>query len=356
MKKVIIFTTNSVDKLHPRIVTEQQVLEENGFEVEIIRSFRRREGFFWEIINLLTLKYFKWGSINQFKRHLSGCDIAHIYDLQLLPLAKTACKKGKYVIYETLDDNVYLHFSSLSKKMPFLILLKKIITRRVANFERNFGRKYCDQVIVNSKNLLANFEPGNVNYIPYSSPMEGLVCSKYSSEKETVFLYLGKLTKGKGAEIYKSLIDKYQLKMIFFGKAYDGYSEAFVTNNNKIIKGGNLSSHELSIALAEVFQKYNAIGLSIILPENESYIWQEANKDIDYMSMGVPFIGNERPPTLEKIKAGCGVLWDDEHAIVALSENHNSLYDDVSKRCLEIAQNYSGASFKSSLLLLYNVA
>jgi hypothetical protein len=353
MKRVIIFTTNSVEKLHPRIATEQQFLEENGYSVEIVRSLHKREGILWETINLLTLKYFKWGSITKFKKQLKNCDIAHIYDLQLLPLAKSARKQGKYVIFETLDDNVYLHFSSLSTKIPLLRFFKKFITRRVANFERVYGRNYCDCIIVNSKNLLDNFDEGNVTYIPYTSPMEGHTCSSYSPQKETVFLYLGKLTRSKGAAIYKHLIEQYQVKMIFFGKAYDSFSEDFISKNDKIVIKGNLSSKELQHALTEIFLKYNPIGLSIILPENESYKYQEANKDIDYLSMGVPFIGNERPPTQEKIEAGCGVLWQDEEGIRALMENRNSMYEKSSKRCIELAHNYSGLNFESSLLKLY---
>ena len=124
MKRIGIFTTNSVNKLHPRIELQLRLLKENNYSVEIIRSKSKREGFLFEILNLFFLKYFKCRAINNFKKRLIDFDIIHIYDLQLLPLSKAAYRLNKKVIYETLDDNVYLNYHAISKKIFFLRILR----------------------------------------------------------------------------------------------------------------------------------------------------------------------------------------------------------------------------------------
>jgi glycosyltransferase involved in cell wall biosynthesis len=94
--------------------------------------------------------------------------------------------------------------------------------------------------------------------------------------------------------------------------------------------------------------------LSVIHPENESYLLQEANKDIDYIALGIPFIGNDRPPTLEKIKRGVGVLINDKHAIASLINNEHDQYNKCVASCAGIASDYSLEKFKISLLKVYS--
>ena len=351
MKRVIIFTTNSVEKLHPRIEMQQTILEKHGFSVEIVRSTERREGFAWEIINLFTVKYFKWRAIHRFKKRLKDCDVAHIYDLQLLPMAKAAFKKHKTVIYETLDDNVHLNFFAVSNKLVFLKIFKGFILRKMENFEKNYSEKYCQQIIVNSPNLITKFKKGKVSYIPYTSPLQYLCSETYSVEKETVFLYLGKLTEGKGARIYSNLVNTHERKLLFFGKAYDQFSIDFSLNNPLVESMGNMTSTQLINSLKMIIKQYNLVGLSIILPENESYKWQEANKDIDYISMGIPFIGNDRPPTLEKIKKGVGVLYTDN--INILLSNKDNFYDECIQNCQSVAKGYTQEAFELQLMEVY---
>ncbi len=353
MKRVVIFTTNSVEKLHPRIEMEAEILKLNGFSVRIIKTTERSEGFFWELINVFTLKYFKWRAINQFKKELDFCDVAHIYDLQLLPLVKKAYKKNKFVIYETLDDSVHLIFFALAQRIKGLTAFKKIVTGAMASYERKISNRYCSKVIVNSPNLISKFDSEKVVYIPYSSPLEGLRAQKFSNQKETVFLYLGKLTEGKGARIYKDLLARFQKKLIFFGNTQDTFSKVFTAEDDRVIHIGNLTSVQLKSAIAEVLLKYNVIGLSIIFPENESYQWQEANKDIDYITMGIPFIGNDRPPTLEKINKGVGVLYNDYNNVNKLQTNEGELYNSCSNKCHELAENYRFEKFKKEFLLVY---
>jgi hypothetical protein len=349
--KVGIFTTNSVDKLHPRIQMQQEILIDTGFDVHLIRSKNRREGFFFELLNLLFLKYFKWGFIQQSKKLLSNYEIIHIYDLQLLPLAKHAKLKGKKVIYETLDDNVHLNFHAVSKKLPFLKPFRSLIIGRMEKYERRTTRHNCDQVIVNSGNLLDIFDKSELIY--YASHLEILKVEKFDPKKKTAFLYLGKLTKAKGAEFYADLIKKHTIPLLFLGKAFDEAANKLLELDG-VEHLGEFNSMELIAKLKDLIAQYNLIGLSIILPENKSYALQEANKDIDYLSMNLPFIGNDRKPTIAKLKLGAGVLFSNEPEVMALVTNQEGKYDRCRANCSTIYKDFSQAQFKAKLLSIYS--
>ncbi len=347
--KVGIFTTNSVDKIHPRIEMQLRILNDEGYDVELIRSQKNKEGFLFELLNLISLKYFKKRSIANFKKRIIEFDIVHVYDLQLLPLVKFAKGLNKKVIYETLDDNVHLHFYALSKKIPGLKTFEKSIIKHFSNFEKKYASKYCDSVIVNSPNLLVNFEKANLIY--YSSNLEGIKTEDYSSSKETRFIYIGKLSEGKGAREYKRLIDDFSVPMIFIGNTSDNVAEE-LSNDINVDYRGSFDSIGLKQELNSLIKKYNLIGLSIIIPENKSYALQEANKDIDYLCVQIPFIGNTRKPTYEKIKEGVGVLFSDEKGVNKLIYNKEYSYDKCRSEAKELYRPYSSHNFKSIYLKL----
>ena len=346
-----IFTTNSVDKLHPRIEMQLEVLEQAGYQVEIIRSTERREGFLSELVNLFSLKYFKWGFIRRNKKNLEKFDVVHLYDLQLLPLAKHAKKKGKRVVYETLDDNVHLNFHAVAKKLLFIKLFKTLILKRMAKYERSSAKMYCDKVIVNSANLMDNFDSSELIF--YASHLESINNGVYNPTMPTAFIYIGKLTAAKGAKEYSELVDKYKIPMLFLGKAFDQDART-LADRSDVNHLGNFNSKELKAEMSELIEKFNLIGLSVIKPENKSYLLQEANKDIDYLSMGLPFIGNDRPPTFQKLKDGAGVLVSDSTGILRLINNEEGFYDYCSNNCNKIYRTYSQEAFRHALLQTYS--
>lgn len=352
MKKVGIFTANSVDKIHPRIQMQYEYLSGAGYDVTIFRTTEKRDPFFWELINWFSLKYFKFGAIHNFKKNVAGVDVVHVYDLQLLPLAKYANTQGKQTIYETLDDNVFLHFHGVSSILRPLKIFKGLVTKRMKKYEMK-SSAFCSEIIVNSPNLLKNFAPGKAEYIPYASPLEPSLSIQYNPELPTAFLYLGKLTSGKGALDYKILIEQFVLPLFFFGKAFDKRSLE-LQKNSLVHSMGNFDAIKLKESLIDLSKQYNLIGLSVIHPENESYLHQEANKDIDYIALGIPFIGNDRPPTLEKIKRGVGVLINDKNAIASLIKNDHDQYNKCVASCAGIASDYSSEKFKISLLKVYS--
>lgn len=352
MKKVGIFTTNSFEKLHPRIQMQKEILEQNGYWVSVVKTSTKKDSFFFESINLFTFKYFKWGAIRNFRNKLDEFDIVHVYDFQLLPLAKKAQKKGKKVVYETLDDNVYLTFYDLQKRLPLLKILKKIIIQRYSSYERKIAREFCDETIVNSPNLLENFDTANLIY--YASNLEGAKLHSFNSSKQTAFLYLGKLSEAKGAKEYPKILSRFNMKCFVVGGLADDSAKTMSLHANVDYLGSH-SSDTLLTKIEGLCSEYNLIGFSIIKPQNKSYALQEANKDIDYMSIGLPIVGNKRKPTFEKIKKGAGVLFSDDNGIMNLIENKNKFYEDCSEKSREqYLENYSKSEFSERLLKVYS--
>jgi len=111
-----------------------------------------------------------------------------------------------------------------------------------------------------------------------------------------------------------------------------------------------ISSKELRKELDRLFKKYNLIGFSLIHDVHYSYATQEANKDIDYLAMGIPLISNHRKPTKEKIEAGCGVFIEDSLNVEKLL-NSREFYLEKSDKCIAYYnKNYAQNIFEKKLL------
>lgn len=108
---------------------------------------------------------------------------------------------------------------------------------------------------------------------------------------------------------------------------------------------------DLKTELGNLLKDYFLFGFSLIKAAHYSYAVQEANKDIDYLAMGIPLIGNQRIPTKEKIDAGCGLLIDDPELIQKI--NHVDTRRKLMKNCLQYYQtNYAAIHFNQKLQTL----
>jgi len=99
--------------------------------------------------------------------------------------------------------------------------------------------------------------------------------------------------------------------------------------------------------LKQLMDDYFLFGFSLIKDANESYAVQNANKDIDYLALGIPIVGNHRKTTEELIEAGCGYFHEDVEKIRKLGvEEKNRL----KTRSLEVYQKrFSNKRFKEVL-------
>lgn len=157
--------------------------------------------------------------------------------------------------------------------------------------------------------------------------------------------YLGIFSENKGAKEILELRERLQCKLYIYGdNVYGGKS------SEDIIIKPRVNAEIVSEELERLSKHHRFIGLSLIKPVHFSYATQEANKDIDYMCLGVPFIGNKRIPTYEKILKGCGVMFYDFQGINRLvydQEYYNHISEDAR---ISYYLHYSSDIFRRVLL------
>ncbi|MCK4441799.1 MAG: hypothetical protein KAU90_07310, partial [Sulfurovaceae bacterium] len=306
---ILILTPYSFNPLHPRLEYIEKYLIKNGYNVKkynlncINRVIAK--------LNWLSLTFFQvlafFKSIKYLWKYNSEIEIVYIQDLQYLHISLIAKLFRKKVIYDTLDNNMELNFYHLSNRFTFFKKLSFIKTI-VSFVEKRIAKYFCDEVVVNSKALVEYFRPIDVKLIYYTSPFENKF--KINFEKPIAFLYLGAFSKDKGANEILNFLDNQKYKSFIFGDTTVDILDNIKRNSN-ISYEKRVSSTKLIELLNDIFSGYRLIGFSLIKDVHYSYATQEANKDIDYLAMGVPLIGNYRKPTKEKIDAGCGVFIDD---------------------------------------------
>lgn len=308
-KTVYIFLPFSAAFNHARVHLEEEILKAQGYEVHIRGNDGIRESFFFKVLNLLCFKYFNWHLIFYFRKHyreaVKGQNVI-FYDLSLLPLSLYFKKGESRVIYETIDNNVHLIFYNLQKKWKFLKIFKGLFIRFFSRLEKRLARKHCDKVIVNSDDLLMYFDLPHVILNYYASPLETLSMGKPGPDY--ALLYLGLFDENKGFYESLALSDNWQLPLYVMGKVRPEKLKREFESRPLVHYLGKKTVDEMRVELPELCRAYSFFGLSLIKPVHYSYATQEANKDIDYLALGIPLIGNDRKPTKAKIDAGCGLL------------------------------------------------
>lgn len=347
--KIGIFTGRLLNPMHPRIASQIDFFEKNGIAFEIFPPVKNRV---FSRINWVSLYFFDLWSVYKFRSKLKSFDIIFIHDLKYLPLAVHAKKLNKSVVYETLDNNVALREYQLLSRFPFLKIFKKSISASFIKKEKNIAFTYCDKIIVNSKALLKYFD-NRAELIYYSSSFENMQV-RNSSKNKPALLYLGEFSSDKGADDVLSLQKTLDADLFIFGTIREKkYSEA-IENNRLIIHSERINHAELIRKIEALSEKYFLTGMSFIKPVHHSYATQEANKDIDYLSIGIPIIGNHREPTAEKIKSGCGIFQEDEKGLQQLMSDE-AFREEISVNCRNYyAEHYSHNHFTTGMEKIFS--
>ena len=351
--KVLFLTPMSLNPLHPKVELNKLILEKNNYKVYLYNLNTPK----FKVLNYLSLGFFKLNSFllsfKYLKKH-SDCEIVYVTDLSYLPIAIIAKIFGKKVVYETLDNNVELHYYNLYKKYK-VCKRAKFIKKIFFFLEKVIAKYFVDKIIVNSKALKEYFNPLESVIIYYSSPFEKKFKIDFN-KKEIVGLYLGLFSKDKGANEIIEFIQKYNIKLFLFGDIVekDILEKIKELEKRKVVFFKyRMSSRELEKNLTKIFDKYRIVGFSLIKPVHYSYATQEANKDIDYIAIGIPIVGNYRLPTKEKIERGCGVFYDKKDEIKKLLTSH-SFYKQISLNALRYyEQFYSQKVYKNELLRIF---
>jgi glycosyltransferase involved in cell wall biosynthesis len=329
--KIGIFTSRSTNPMHPRLEAFTRYFEMQKIDYEIIPL---QNHSIFSRLNWISLYFFDIWSVLRNKRKLKFYDVVFIQDLKYLPLARFAKLKKKKVIYETLDNNVHLREYYLEKRFPLLRHFRKIIIESFTRKEKNLAFRYCDKIIVNSKALNEYFND-RAHILFYYSSFESIDITN-NIENIPALLYLGAFSLEKGAAELIELQKKLDLDLFIFGTIDNHNLQKVVDGSLKIHHTERIAHDKLSEEMEKLLQRYFLLGISLIKPVHFSYATQEANKDIDYLSLGIPLIGNHRKPTEEKILSGCGVFienTDDLNKIISdetfrarLSKNCKNYY------------------------------
>ncbi len=342
--KIGIFTGRVLEPLHPRIVSYLEYFDNKGLTCEIVPPVKNS---ILSRINWLSLHFFDTYSILINRKRLRLYDLIIIQDLKYLPLARFAKKYNKVVIYETLDNNVSLRGYQLLRKLPFLKLFEKSIIRSFTKKEKNLAFNYCDSIIVNSKALVKYFD-NQARLIYYCSSFEKVGLTN-NPGLTPALLYLGEFSSEKGAEDVLDLQKRLGIELYIFGTIRKKSLSEAILMNSMIHHENRLSHKDLESKFKDLFKQYFFIGTSFIKSIHFSYATQEANKEIDYLAMGVPIVGNHRQPTEEKIIAGCGVFSENEAEIEKLISGKD-YREKLSLACVNYyRENYSDTIFNLAI-------
>jgi glycosyltransferase involved in cell wall biosynthesis len=332
--KAGIFTPYSINPIHPRLEMYLKFFHDANIEV-FVENLQIKPG--------VTAKLFSWAFINIFDfkaltiltKNLDEYDFILIQDLKYLPLAVVAKIKKKHVVYETLDNSVSIRI--YNQRMHLLYPLIKLLKPFYCWIEKQIVIHFTNCTIVNSEALQEYFNYKAV-LIPYSSPFE------FSGIHNTptnppAFLYLGAISYNKGIEEIINLVEKWRIPLFIFGDCSETKYENKLQYNPLITWHNRINSIELISILEPVMTSFFLIGISLIKPVHLSYARQEANKEIDYLALGIPFIGNHRETTELKIKEGCGVFFEDVRGLSMLI-NDPDVRKNISIRCSEYYKKF----------------
>jgi hypothetical protein len=342
--KIGIFTQRALAPMHPRLAAFIEYFKDKNITYDLIPA---QKHILFSRLNWLSFFFFDNYSVFKNRRKTEDNDLVLINDLKYLPIARYGKKQNKSVIYDTIDNNVFLRAYGLQKKIPFLRLFMKKIISHYSGKEIRYALDCCDRIIVNSKALQEYFGR-KADLLYYYSPFENIGTAN-NSKKQLALLYLGEFSDEKGADEVLNLREKLGIELFIYGKVNSITIRTAILNCPHIKFSDRIDYSLLIIQIRELFKKYFLLGVSFIKPVHQSYATQEANKDIDYLALGIPLIGNHRKPTEEKILAGCGIFPENEKDMkrLLLEENFRNL---LSENCKDYySRNYSKEIFRKGL-------
>lgn len=334
VNKICFITPYHMQPPAPRVLMEMEILKKENFIVDML--FPPKELGIHQ--RNLYLK-------NEFNKIKNNYDKFIIYDLlslvYLSPIIKQVGKEK--IIYEVLDSFPHYYSYKIFKRN----FLDKFAVFCLDKLEEFYIKQYTNAVLVNSNSLFNRLTKysKNVNTLLYSSPFENKTFYN-NPNLVPAFLYIGLFNKEKGAEEIISLASKNKnINFYIIGDIKIDIKEKL----NNIIFYNRVESNKLFSILKKISQKNFLFGLSLIKSINKSYAMQEANKDIDYLALGIPIIGNKRLATYEKIQKGAGLLIDDKNLLEKIFDR--SLKEKLSLKAKELYKlYYSFDNFKRTLI------
>ncbi len=257
-----------------------------------------------------------------------NCEIYHLHDPELLPLALRLKKRGKKVIF---DSHEY-YYEQIREKGYMAKFLRSLIAAVYLLYERRAFKK-IDAVIypctIASERTVKREILDKIVYINNVPKLEDLYnhYSPISMEKEFKACYLGSLTRSRGIKHITKAAHKAKVKLILAGKFH---SESF-EKEVKQLGEAEILDYRGFVDRRGVLDIYkeSSVGLCTLL--NRGQYLKSNNlptKAYEYMSMAMPVIISDSPYTrqlLKKYEFGLAVNPEDiegiSKAILELKNN-----------------------------------
>lgn len=320
---------------HPRTSMMLELLTQE-YSVDFYRVSATSS--FLKSLNLLTFRNFDLACLSLIPR-LKNYDIIFLQNIHVLPLSFFSKVMKKTIVYDSLDVYPYHNAYNLEKKYRLPSALSKVGSVLFSGTEKVISRTFCDHIIVNSDYLVSYYKKAQAIY--YTSPLEGRLLNNPS--KPAALLYLGIFSPEKGSREIIEFCDKLGVELYIFGEMADCKSEDII-HRGRVHWVPRLKPEQLITELGKVMQSHFLYGMSLANDANFNYAVQELNKEIDYLSIGIPLIGNHRLETAKKIQAGGGLFWEDIHDLASLDQP--SLKISLMNQSLSIYQDrYSYSKF-----------
>lgn len=260
----------------------------------------------------------------------------------------TACPNGGYFNYK---QNIICKYKPLSWKCincncdsrNYGFKLYRIIRQFVQNKIVNLNKKLKNVILISnfSENILRNTLNKNINIYRVSNPIDiDKNASKVDYKKNDYFLYVGRVSKEKGVDIFCNAVSKAKVKGVVVG---DGSELSTLKEQfpNIVFTGWKKS---------EEVKKYMQKARALVIPSR----WYEGAPltPLEAMQYGIPIISSDCNATVDYINEKNGIAFNMEknnleEILIDLPQNFKPSLENLHKNYVdEILKVYNVINMK----------
>ncbi len=261
------------------------------------------------------------------------CDIYHLHDPELMPVARKLKRKGKTVIFDAHED-----FPKQLLGKPYLNKTVSVILSKIfARYEKFICSK-LDYIITATPVIRDKFKQFNPNSIDINNyPILGELASnnKWEDRKNEI-CYLGGISKIRGIyELINSMEETKDIQLNLAGS----FNENSVFEEVKMLGGWKKTKYYGQVNREELASILSTSKAGIVTFHSvPNHVDAQPNKMFEYMSAGIPIITSNFPMWKEVVEGNnCGICIDPTSPS-QLAEAINTLVHDDAK-ANELGQN-----------------